>query len=56
MTFEQYVVIAEYIKKNKNDISLNAGDIVDVIEKNYFGEISRHSLSFLYLFLHGSRI
>ena len=39
VVFEQYVVIADYSKKNKNDISLNAGDIVDVIERNDYGEI-----------------
>ena len=36
--FEQYVVTADYQKKNKNDISLTAGDIIDVIEKNDYGE------------------
>ena len=38
MVFEQYVVISDYQKKNKNDISLTAGDIIDVIEKNEYGE------------------
>ena len=38
MTFEQYVVTADYQKKNKNDISLKAGDIIDVIERNDYGE------------------
>lgn len=36
--FEQYIVTADYKKKNKNDISLTAGDIVDVIERNDYGE------------------
>ena len=36
--FEQYVVTADYQKKNKNDISLTAGDIIDVIERNDYGE------------------
>ena len=36
--FEQYVVTADYQKKNKNDISLTAGDITDVIERNDYGE------------------
>lgn len=36
--FEQYEVIADYQKKNKNDISLTAGDIVDVIERNDYGK------------------
>ena len=35
--FEQYIVIADYKKKNKNDISLTAGDTVDVFEKSHFG-------------------
>ena len=38
MVFEQYIVIADYKKKNKNDISLTAGDTVDVIEKSEFGK------------------
>jgi len=38
MMFEQYVVTADYQKKNKNDISLTAGDIIDVIERNDYGE------------------
>jgi len=36
--FEQYVVTADYQKKHKNDISLTAGDIIDVIERNDYGE------------------
>ena len=38
MMFEQYVVTADYQKKNKNDIALKAGDIIDVIERNDCGE------------------
>ena len=37
MVFEQYIVIADYKKKNKNDIPLSAGDSVDVLEKSDFG-------------------
>ena len=37
VVFEQYIVIADYKKKNKNDISLTAGDTVDVFEKSHFG-------------------
>lgn len=37
VVFEQYVVTADYQKKNKNDISLTAGDLVDVIERNDYG-------------------
>ena len=39
VVFEQYVVTADYQKKNKNDISLTAGDLVDVIERNDYGKI-----------------
>jgi len=39
--FEQYVVTTDYQKKNKNDISLTAGDIVDVIERSDCGEDSK---------------
>ena len=45
--FEQYVVTADYQKKNKNDISLTAGDIIDVIERNDYGETGKTSHSFL---------
>ena len=31
---EQYIVIADYQKQNQSEISLLAGDIVEVIEKN----------------------
>ena len=31
---------ADYQKKNKNDISLTAGDLVDVIERNDYGKNS----------------
>ena len=37
--FEQYVVTADYLKKNKNDISLSAGDLVDVVERNDYGKL-----------------
>ena len=36
--FEQYIVIADYKKKNANDISLTAGDTIDVIERNDVGK------------------
>ena len=34
---EQYLVIADYIKREDNDISLKAGNVVDLIEKNEHG-------------------
>lgn len=37
VVFEQYIVVADYKKKNKNDISLTAGETVDVVERNDYG-------------------
>ena len=31
---EQYVVIADYKKQQKNEVELHAGDSVEVFEKN----------------------
>ena len=57
--FEQYIVIADYKKKNKNDISLTAGDTVDVIENSDFGKEylseTRFSANFVY-FLNVSQL
>ena len=47
MMFEQYVVTADYQKKNKNDISLKAGDIIDVIERNDYGENKKNIIDCL---------
>lgn len=33
-------MVADYKKKNKNDISLTAGETVDVIERNDYGKYS----------------
>ena len=38
VVFEQHIAVADYKKKCKNDINLDAGDIVDVIEKNEYGK------------------
>jgi len=38
MLFAQYVVTTDYQKRNKNDISLTAGDVIDVIERHDCGE------------------
>ena len=46
--FEKYVVTADYQKKNKNDISLTAGDIIDVIERNDYGENKKKIVHCLY--------
>lgn len=35
---EQYVAITDYVKREDNDISLKAGNVVDVIEKNEHGK------------------
>jgi len=34
---EQYVVISDYVKREESDISLKAGNVVDVVEKNEHG-------------------
>ena len=36
--FEQYIVTADYKKKDTSDISLTAGDTVDVIERHDLGK------------------
>ena len=43
--FEQYIVIADYKKKNTNDISLTAGETVDVIERNDLGMTSADDIN-----------
>lgn len=35
---EQYVAIADYTKREENDINLKAGNVVEVIEKNEHGK------------------
>ena len=35
---EQYVAIADYKKQNRNEVSMVAGDIVEVIDKNENGK------------------
>lgn len=45
MVFEQYIVIADYQKKNRNDISLTAGDTVDVVERNELGENAANTIN-----------
>ena len=37
MQLEQYIVIADYKKQNRSEISVLAGDIVEVIDKNENG-------------------
>lgn len=38
MLLEQYVVVANYEKQEPAEISLQAGEVVDVIEKSESGE------------------
>jgi hypothetical protein len=38
MQLEQYIVIADYQKQNRSEVSVLAGDIVEVIEKNENGK------------------
>lgn len=40
MVLEQYVVVADYQKQESSEISLCAGQVVDIIEKNESGEFS----------------
>lgn len=39
MQLEQYIVIADYQKQNRSEVSVLAGDIVEVIERNENGII-----------------
>lgn len=47
MVLEQYVAVANYERQENSEISLKAGETVDVIEKSESGEC------FLYLSLFG---
>lgn len=38
MILEQYVVVSNYKKQENSELSLQAGELVDVIEKNESGE------------------
>lgn len=38
MILEQYVVVSNYRKQENSELSLQAGEVVDVIEKNESGE------------------
>lgn len=40
MILEQYVVVSNYEKQENSEISLQAGEVVDVIEKNESGKTS----------------
>lgn len=44
MQLEQYIVIADYQKQNRSEVSVLAGDIVEVIEKNENGKVVFFSL------------
>lgn len=56
MILEQYVVVSNYEKQENSEISLQAGEVVDVIEKNESGKTSLLLFSlpmvgFLHVFL-----
>lgn len=36
---EQYIAISDYTKREESDITLKAGNVVEVIEKNEHGEL-----------------
>lgn len=40
MILEQYVVVSNYKKQENSELSLQAGEVVDVIEKNESGELA----------------
>lgn len=42
MILEQYVVVSNYEKQENSEISLQAGEVVDVIEKNESGKLFLH--------------
>lgn len=44
MVLEQYVVVANYDRQENSEISLKAGETVDVIEKSESGELQKHRL------------
>lgn len=48
MQLEQYIVIADYQKQNRSEVSVLAGDIVEVIEKNENGINSCFFFIFVY--------
>lgn len=43
MVLEQYVVVANYERQENSEISLKAGETVDVIEKSESGEFLKHT-------------
>lgn len=52
MVLEQYVAVANYERQENSEISLRAGETVDVIEKSESGElIPTYFLFPLYLFM-----
>lgn len=48
MQLEQYIVIADYQKQNRSEVSVLAGDIVEVIEKSENGINSCFFFIFVY--------
>lgn len=47
MVLEQYVVVANYERQENSEISLKAGETVDVIEKSESGESLTHTLQLI---------
>lgn len=50
MILEQYVVVSNYEKQENSEISLQAGEVVDVIEKNESGKMLLFG-KYVFLFL-----
>lgn len=51
MVLEQYVAVANYERQENSEISLRAGETVDVIEKSESGESILHTYFSLYRYI-----
>ena len=49
---EEYVAIADYKKKDRTEVSMVAGDVVEIIDKNENGEQSRRAVHVIKLLLY----
>ena len=49
---EEYVAIADYKKKDRTEVSMVAGDVVEIIDKNENGEQSRRAIHVIKLLLY----
>ena len=49
---EEYVAIADYKNKDRTEVSMVAGDVVEIIDKNENGEQSRRAVHVIKLLLY----